>query len=115
MKVLRGFAFLRFEMHIKEFDRQAKDLDSRNDPDTNKMLYEKKNVSNLEIKRIDLFDGGTEGYGEDNLGNPNNKDIRDIPGLAPPAMTRKLLWGASLKFRKGSSNEIVIMICHLIE
>ncbi|PIM98150.1 hypothetical protein CDL12_29372 [Handroanthus impetiginosus] len=24
--------------------------------------------------------------------NPNNKDIRDIPGLAPPAPTRKLLW-----------------------
>lgn len=26
------------------------------------------------------------------LVNPNNKDIRDIPGLAPPAMNRKLLW-----------------------
>ncbi|KAG9452501.1 hypothetical protein H6P81_005405 [Aristolochia fimbriata] len=26
------------------------------------------------------------------LVNPNNKDIRDIPGLAPPAMKRKLLW-----------------------
>ncbi|CAF2095467.1 novel plant SNARE 11 [Brassica rapa] len=24
--------------------------------------------------------------------NPNNKDIRDIPGLAPPAMNRRLLW-----------------------
>lgn len=24
--------------------------------------------------------------------HPNNKDIRDIPGLAPPAPTRKLLW-----------------------
>ncbi|GKV10757.1 hypothetical protein SLEP1_g22077 [Rubroshorea leprosula] len=24
--------------------------------------------------------------------NPNNKNIRDIPGLAPPAMTRRLLW-----------------------
>nr|POE98180.1 putative plant snare 11 [Quercus suber] len=172
---------------IKEFDRKAKDLESRNDPDTNKMLNEKKQsmikelnsyvalkkqyASNLENKRIDLFDGGTEGYGEDNvllasnmtnqqlvdsgnrmmdetdqaierskktvqdtvnvgteaaaalkaqvatdkcimallflivvgviaiiivkLVNPNNKDIRDIPGLAPPAMTRKLLWSAS--------------------
>ncbi|XP_030949691.1 novel plant SNARE 11-like isoform X3 [Quercus lobata] len=29
------------------------------------------------------------------LVNPNNKDIKDIPGLAPPAMTRKLLWSAS--------------------
>ncbi|EYU17864.1 hypothetical protein MIMGU_mgv1a0146532mg, partial [Erythranthe guttata] len=24
--------------------------------------------------------------------NPQNKDIRDIPGLAPPAPARKLLW-----------------------
>jgi SNARE protein len=24
--------------------------------------------------------------------NPNNKDIRDIPGLAPPAQSRKLLY-----------------------
>ncbi|KAF2568690.1 hypothetical protein F2Q68_00027959, partial [Brassica cretica] len=24
--------------------------------------------------------------------NPNNKDIRGIPGLAPPAMNRRLLW-----------------------
>lgn len=29
------------------------------------------------------------------LVNPNNKDIRDIPGLAPPAPTRKLLWMAN--------------------
>jgi hypothetical protein len=28
------------------------------------------------------------------LVNPHNKDIRDIPGLAPPAMNRKLLWNA---------------------
>nr|POE55435.1 putative plant snare 12 [Quercus suber] len=26
--------------------------------------------------------------------NPNNKDIRDIPGLAPPAMGWKLVWSA---------------------
>ncbi|XP_016199046.1 novel plant SNARE 11-like isoform X1 [Arachis ipaensis] len=24
--------------------------------------------------------------------NPNNQDIRDIPGLGPPALTRRLLW-----------------------
>ncbi|KAJ0049529.1 hypothetical protein Pint_15733 [Pistacia integerrima] len=29
------------------------------------------------------------------LVNPNNKDIRDIPGLAPPAMSRRLLWNPS--------------------
>ncbi|XP_065619193.1 novel plant SNARE 11 isoform X1 [Quercus suber] len=38
------------------------------------------------------------------LVNPNNKDIRDIPGLAPRAMTQELLWSASKKFLKGSSN-----------
>ncbi|KAK7839434.1 putative plant snare 11, partial [Quercus suber] len=124
-----------------------------------KMLNEKKQyVSNLETKRIDLFDRGTTGCGEDNvllasckctsfspmryfsligymhaamtnqqlidsgnrmmdktdqavggtinvgteaaaalkdqLVNPNNKDIRDILGLAPPAMGWKLLWSA---------------------
>ena len=48
------------------------------------------------------------------LVNPNNNDIREIPGLAPPAITRKLLWSASKKFRKESSNEIVMIICHLI-
>ncbi|KAG6633569.1 hypothetical protein CIPAW_12G056700 [Carya illinoinensis] len=68
---------------IKEFDREVKDLESRNDPGTNKMLNEKKQsmikelnsyvalkkqyASNLENKRIDLFDGGTEGHGEENV------------------------------------------------
>nr|XP_023920764.1 novel plant SNARE 11-like [Quercus suber] len=225
---MMGNSFLHFFcLLIKEFDRQAKDLESRNDPNANKMLNDKKKkkfnelnsyvalkkqyVSNLENKRIggclalDLFDHGSTGFGEDNvllassmtnqqlidsgnrmmdktdqaigghkrrlqtvqgtinvgtetaaalkdqteqmsrsvnqldsihfpikkasqlvkeLGrqvatdkcimallflivigviaiiivkfvNPNNKDIRDIPGLAPPAITRKLLWSAS--------------------
>ncbi|KAK9984840.1 hypothetical protein SO802_034365 [Lithocarpus litseifolius] len=29
------------------------------------------------------------------LVNPNNEDISDIPGLAPPAMGWKLVWSAS--------------------
>lgn len=200
---------------IKEFDREVKDLEYQNDPDTNKMLNEKKQsmvkelnsyvalkkqyASNLENKRADLFEGPTDGFGEDNgllassmtnqqlmdhgnqmmdetdqaierskkvvhdtvnvgtetaaalkaqteqmsrivneldsihfsikkasqlvkeigrqvatdrcimallflivvgvvviiivkLVNPNNKDIRDIPGLAPPVPSRRLLW-----------------------
>lgn len=200
---------------IKEFDREVKDMESRNDPNTNKMLNEKKQslikelnsyvalkkqyTANLDNKRIDLFDGPVEEHGEENvllasnmtnqqlmdnghrmmdetdqaierskkvvqdtvnvgtetaaalkaqteqmsrivneldsihfsikkasqlvkeigrqvatdkcimallflivvgviaiiivkLVNPNNKAIRDIPGLAPPAMSRKLLW-----------------------
>lgn len=200
---------------IKEFDREVKDMESRNDPNTNKMLNEKKQslikelnsyvalkkqyTANLDNKRIDLFDGPAEEHGEENvllasnmtnqqlmdnghrmmdetdqaierskkvvqdtvnvgtetaaalkaqteqmsrivneldsihfsikkasqlvkeigrqvatdkcimallflivvgviaiiivkLVNPNNKAIRDIPGLAPPAMSRKLLW-----------------------
>ncbi|KAK4803349.1 hypothetical protein SAY86_001552 [Trapa natans] len=200
---------------IKDFDREVKDLESAHDPATIKMLNEKKQsmikelnsyvalkkqyATNLENKRIDLFDGPNEGFNEDNgllassmtnqqlmdhgnhmmdetdqaierskktvhdtinvgtetaaalkaqteqmsrivneldsihfsikkasklvkeigrqvatdkcimsllflivigviaiiivkLVNPNNKDIRDIPGLAPPVPTRKLLW-----------------------
>ncbi|XP_031259502.1 novel plant SNARE 11-like [Pistacia vera] len=204
---------------IKEFDREVKEMESGNDPNTNKMLSEKKqsmvkelnsyvalkkqHQANLENnKRVDLFDGPNEGFGEDNvllassmsnqqlidngnrmmdetdevierskkvvhdtvnvgtetaaalkaqteqmsrivneldsihfsikkasqlvkeigrqvatdkcimallflivigviaiiivkLVNPNNKDIRDIPGLAPPAMSRRLLWNPS--------------------
>ncbi|XP_058086286.1 novel plant SNARE 11-like [Magnolia sinica] len=202
---------------IKDFDREVKEVESRNTSDTNRMLIEKKqsmikelnsyvalkkqHASSLESKRADLFDGpdGEHGFGEEhvllassmtnqqlidsgnrmmdetdqaierskkvvhetiNVGaettaalkaqteqmsrivneldsihfsikkasqlvkelgrqvatdrcimtmlfiivigvvaiiivklvNPNNKDIRDIPGLAPPALTRKLLW-----------------------
>ncbi|XP_068650167.1 novel plant SNARE 11-like [Aristolochia californica] len=202
---------------IKEFDREVKEEEDRNSPETNKLLNEKKQsmikelnsyvalkkqyASTLENKRVDLFDGpgGGDGFGEENvllassmtnqqlidngnqmmdetdqaierskkvvedtinvgaetaaalqaqteqmsrivneldsihfsikkasklvkelgrqvatdrcimvllfivvlgviaiiivkLVNPNNKDIRDIPGLAPPALKRKLLW-----------------------
>ncbi|XP_022772466.1 novel plant SNARE 11-like [Durio zibethinus] len=201
---------------IKEFDREVKEMESRTDANTHKMLNEKKqsmikelnsyvalkkqHQSNLESnKRVDLFDGPNEGFGEENvllassmtnqqlmdrgnqmmdetdqaidrakkvvqdtvdvgtetaaalkaqteqmsrivneldsihfsikkasklvkevgrqvatdkcimallflivigviaiiivkLVNPNSKDIRDIPGLAPPAMNRRLLW-----------------------
>ncbi|XVE65207.1 hypothetical protein DITRI_Ditri07aG0162600 [Diplodiscus trichospermus] len=201
---------------IKEFDRELKEMESRTDVNTHRMLNEKKqsmvkelnsyvalkkqHQSNLETnKRVDLFDGPNEGFGEENvllassmtnqqlidrgnqmmdetdqaidrakkvvqdtvdvgtetaaalkaqteqmsrivneldsihfsikkasklvkeigrqvatdkcimallflivigviaiiivkLVNPNNKDIRDIPGLAPPAMNRRLLW-----------------------
>ncbi|XP_057477129.1 novel plant SNARE 11-like [Actinidia eriantha] len=68
---------------IKEFDREVKDLENKNDPGTNKMLSEKKQsmvkelnsyvalkkqyASNLENKRVDLFEGPGEGYGEDNV------------------------------------------------
>ncbi|XP_038903143.1 novel plant SNARE 11 isoform X2 [Benincasa hispida] len=204
---------------IKEFDREVKDLEGRNNSNTNKMLSEKKqsmikelnsyvalkkqHASTLDNKRIDLFDGPGESYGEENvllasnmtnqqlidkgnrmmdetdeaierskkvvqetvnvgtetaaalkaqteqmsrivneldsihfslkkasklvkelgrqvatdkcimallfiivlgviaiiivkLVNPDNKDIRDIPGLAPPVQSRKLLWNSDL-------------------
>ncbi|XP_028762195.1 novel plant SNARE 11-like [Neltuma alba] len=203
---------------IKEFDAEVKALEGRNDRETNKMLNEKKQsmikelnsyvalkkqyATDIENKRIQLFEGPNEGYAEENVllassmtneqlidrGNrmmdetdqaiergkkvveetinvgvetnaalkaqteqmsrivneldsihfsikratklvkeigrqvatdkcimallvlivigviaiiivkivhPNNKDIRDIPGLAPPAQTRKLLWDHS--------------------
>ncbi|OMO70108.1 putative plant SNARE 11-like protein [Corchorus capsularis] len=172
---------------IKEFDREVKEREGRIDPNTIRMLNEKKqsmikelnsyvalkkqHQSNLENnKRVDLFDGPSEGFGEENvllasytvdvgtetaaalkaqteqmsrivneldsihfsikkasklvkeigrqvatdkcimallflivigviaiiivkLVNPHNKDIRDIPGLAPPA-NRRLLWSS---------------------
>ncbi|KAJ4846816.1 putative plant SNARE 11 [Turnera subulata] len=201
---------------IKEFDREVKDMEGRNDPQTNKMLNEKKQSMIKELnsyvalkkqhtaslennKRVDLFEGPNEELNEENvllassmtnqqlmdhgnqmmddtdqaiergkkivqdtinvgtetaaalkaqteqmsrivneldsihfsikkasklvkeigrqvatdkcimalltlivigviaiiivkLVNPNNKDIRDIPGLAPPAQARRLLW-----------------------
>ncbi|KAM7491138.1 hypothetical protein LguiA_034059 [Lonicera macranthoides] len=69
---------------IKEFDREVKDLDYNNDPDTKKILNEKKqsmvkelnsyvalkkqHASTLDNKRVDLFEGpGGEGFGEDNV------------------------------------------------
>lgn len=200
---------------IKEFDREVKDLERTVDPDTSKILNEKKQsmvkelnsyvalkkqyANNIENKQVELFEGPGEGFVEDNgllassmtnqqlmdqgnqmmdetdhaierskkvvhdtvnvgtetaaslkaqteqmsrivneldsihfsikkasqlvkeigrqvatdrcimallffivvgviaiiivkLVHPNNKDIRDIPGLAPPAPSRKLLW-----------------------
>ncbi|KAL6349357.1 hypothetical protein AAG906_034013 [Vitis piasezkii] len=68
---------------IKEFDREVKDLEIRNDPETNKMLNEKKQsmikelnsyvalkkqyATNLENKRIDLFDAPADDVGEENV------------------------------------------------
>ncbi|KAJ6695927.1 putative PLANT SNARE 11, partial [Salix koriyanagi] len=69
---------------IKEFDREVKDTESRNDQDTNKMLNEKKQsmikelnsyvalkkqyATNLENnKRVDLFDGPNEELHDDNV------------------------------------------------
>lgn len=67
---------------IKEFDREVKDLEIRNDPDINRKLNERKQsmikelnsyvalkkqyASNLENKRVDLFEGPGEGFAEEN-------------------------------------------------
>ncbi|KAG8499510.1 hypothetical protein CXB51_006052 [Gossypium anomalum] len=40
--------------------------------------------------------------------NPNNKDIRDIPGLAPPAPSRRLLYLRDLQDRSGEYWEVGI-------
>ncbi|KAF7828501.1 putative plant SNARE 11 [Senna tora] len=68
---------------IKEFDAQVKALEGRNDRETNKMLNEKKQsmikelnsyvarkkqyATNIENKRIELFEGPNEGYAEENV------------------------------------------------
>ncbi|KAM6557386.1 hypothetical protein CsatB_004405 [Cannabis sativa] len=81
---------------IKEFDREVKDIESRNDPNTNRMLSEKKQsmikelnsyvalkkqyTANLDNKKIDLFDGPTEGHDEENVllaSNMTNQQLMD--------------------------------------
>ncbi|XP_047339066.1 novel plant SNARE 11-like [Impatiens glandulifera] len=68
---------------IKEFDQGIKDLGYKSNPDSDKLLSErkqsmikelnsfvalkKKYASNLDNKRIDLFDGPGEGLAEDNM------------------------------------------------
>lgn len=68
---------------IKEFDREVKDLDYKNDPETNKMLNERKQsmikelnsyvalkkqyANSLESKREELFEVPGEGFAEDNV------------------------------------------------
>ncbi|KAL8201051.1 hypothetical protein R6Q57_012390 [Mikania cordata] len=67
---------------IKEFDREVKELEHTVDPDTSKMLNEKKQSmvkelnsyvarkkqysTNVQNKRVDLFGGPTEAFEEDN-------------------------------------------------
>ncbi|KVH95260.1 Target SNARE coiled-coil domain-containing protein [Cynara cardunculus var. scolymus] len=67
---------------IKEFDREVKDLEHTVDPDTSKILNEKKQsmvkelnsyvalkkqyANNIENKRVELFEGPGEGFPEDN-------------------------------------------------
>ncbi|KAH9607092.1 hypothetical protein KSS87_005021 [Heliosperma pusillum] len=68
---------------IKEFDQEVKDMETVNDPNTNRILNEKKQsmvkelnsyvnmkkqyANNLENKRADLFEGPSEGAGEQNV------------------------------------------------
>lgn len=68
---------------IKEFDREVKNLESKNDPNTNKTMSDRKQsmikelnsyvalkkqyATNLDNKRVDLFDGPSEGAGEENV------------------------------------------------
>lgn len=81
---------------IKEFDREVKDLEYKNDADTTKMLNEKKQsmikelnsyvalkkqyASNIENKRVDLFEGPGEGFAEENgllASNMSNQQLMD--------------------------------------
>ncbi|GMH29786.1 hypothetical protein Nepgr_031629 [Nepenthes gracilis] len=68
---------------IKEFDQEVKNSEGRTDPGMNKMLHEKKQsmikelnsyvalkkqyATNLENKRVDLFEGPSEELGEENV------------------------------------------------
>ncbi|RXI04101.1 hypothetical protein DVH24_038375 [Malus domestica] len=76
---------------IKEFDREVKNMERINDPNTSRMLNEKKQsmikelnsyvalkkqyASNLENKKIDLFDMPAEDFGEQNVLLASGKQI----------------------------------------
>ncbi|KAK4338168.1 hypothetical protein RND71_042655 [Anisodus tanguticus] len=81
---------------IKEFDREVKDLEYKSDADTTRMVTEKKQsmikelnsyvalkkqyASNIENKRVDLFEGPGEGFAEDNgllASNMSNQQLMD--------------------------------------
>lgn len=81
---------------IKDFDREVKDLEYKSDADTTKMLNEKKQsmikelnsyvalkkqyASNIENKRVDLFEGPGEGFAEENgllASNMSNQQLMD--------------------------------------
>lgn len=82
---------------IKEFDKVVKEEERRNSADVSKMLSDKKQsmikelnsfvalkkqyASNLDTKRVDLFDGPErEGYGEENVllaSNMTNQQLMD--------------------------------------
>ncbi|CAN4078117.1 unnamed protein product [Withania somnifera] len=81
---------------IKDFDREVKDLEYKSDADTTKMLNEKKQsmikelnsyvalkkqyASNIENKRVDLFEGPGEGFPEENgllASNMSNQQLMD--------------------------------------
>nr|GMD97293.1 novel plant SNARE 11 [Ipomoea batatas] len=81
---------------IKEFDREVKDLEDRNDANTNKILAEKKQsmikelnsyvalkkqyATNRDNKRVDLFEGPSEGFAEENgllASNMTNQQLMD--------------------------------------
>ncbi|CAH9101366.1 unnamed protein product [Cuscuta epithymum] len=81
---------------IKDFDLEAKNLEHRNDANTNKMLNEKKQAMIKELnsfvalkkkyaatrdnKRVDLFEGPSEGFVEENdllASNMSNQELMD--------------------------------------
>ncbi|KAL0296343.1 UNVERIFIED_CONTAM: putative plant SNARE 11 [Sesamum radiatum] len=81
---------------IKEFDRELKETDYKNDPNTSKMLSEKKQsmikelnsyvalkkqyASNFDNKRVDVFEGPGEGFAEENVllaSNMSNQQLMD--------------------------------------
>lgn len=81
---------------IKDYDREIKESDYKSDPDAIKMFNEKKQsmikelnsyvalkkqyASNLDNKRVDLFEGPGEGFAEDNAmlaSNMTNQQLMD--------------------------------------
>ncbi|BAT75780.1 hypothetical protein VIGAN_01369900 [Vigna angularis var. angularis] len=79
----------------KEFDKEVKALENNFDRETNKMLNEKKqsmfkelnsyvalkkkHATNIDHKRIELFEGPNEGFGDE------DQQMADAPDIAKPS------------------------------
>ncbi|CAN6696314.1 unnamed protein product [Malus baccata var. baccata] len=111
---------------IKEFDREVKNMERINDPNTSRMLNEKKQsmikelnsyvalkkqyASNLENKKIDLFDGPAEDFGGTkclaSLGRVVVEDLQDAEALCDLASSEKYGWKVEILINDDNSGNL---------
>ncbi|KOM32509.1 hypothetical protein LR48_Vigan01g206500 [Vigna angularis] len=112
----------------KEFDKEVKALENNFDRETNKMLNEKKqsmfkelnsyvalkkkHATNIDHKRIELFEGPNEGFGDE------DQQMADAPDIAKPSAPAPASSSYSLEsiFRQLSEMcDLGVMLCFSFE